>query len=215
MTLEESMARPSERRSREPDPAARRHPLVPAILARLDVMQPMFVVGDRLNGRSLLLETAIHPDVIRDHGYNPENYLFAWITAADTHGLTAESFWLNLVLPQFCEEARRFDTGLASMIQGCASEGVSAGVDEALYLIRKKFNRKPVIAWDGFEEIPANEALDMWFFAQLRAYSQTYELNFLIGSSKRFEAFQLSTVSTSPFSNIFYLMDLEKVQLAL
>jgi hypothetical protein len=208
-------SRPEERSNRPPDPMARRHPLVKAILARLQVMQPMLVVGDPFGGRSLLIETVIHPQVIRENKYDPDDFVIAWITSADILNCSVESFWLELVLPQFREELGRLDMSQAGQIRECEAQGVPFGVDEALYLIRKKFRRKPLIAWDGFEVVPGNGNLDKGFFAQLRAHSQTYELNFLIGSSKPFEDFPLWTVSTSPFFNIFYSVDMDKARWAL
>jgi hypothetical protein len=161
------------------------------------------LVGERRVGKTSLLNYLAHPDVRRQHGLDPDKYIFVYIDLQMVDKATTPAkLWQRLLrqIAKHCQDAqvRQIidDLRQEETIDNFALADVFDSVDEKGQYV--------VLLLDEFENVTENPNFPPDFFYGLRSLAIHHHLS-LITSSRRelIELCHSEAIRSSPFFNIF------------
>ena len=173
--------------------------LYSAVLTR----QCRAIVGERKMGKSSLLTHIAHPDTLRQHGLQPERFIFVYIDLEGMASIQRDEFWPE-VLDQIALAMPPND--LKDQFSKAALES-DVRFMQVRRLLRRlsAANLQLVLMLDEFESLANNNAFDPSFYGELRSLAGELGVVYLTASKRSLYelTYQHSDTLSSPFFNIF------------
>ena len=194
-------------RQRIIDPAyfVGREQIVEALYSAIATRQSRSIVGERKMGKSSLLTVLSCPDILRQHGFVPEQYVFIYMDLEGMANIEYDEFWpelldqLALALPLDQEKLRTqaSDMALQAEVRFMQVRRLLRRVDRAGLRI--------VLMLDEFESLATNAAFDAGFYGELRSLAGELGVTYITTSKQGLYdlTYRHSNTLSSPFFNIF------------
>jgi hypothetical protein len=176
---------------------------VEALYSAVLTRQCRSVVGERKIGKSSLLTHIAHADVLREHGVNPEYYVFVYIDLEGMKNISREEFWpelldqISLALPPGELRDQFSNAAIAGDVRFMAVRRLLRRLNSA--------NLQLVLMLDEFESLATNSAFDPTFYGELRSLAGELGVMYITASKRSLYelTYQHSDTLSSPFFNIF------------
>ena len=171
-------------------------------LSLLANLQSVSLVGPRRIGKTSLLHYISTPSVLEDHGFNPKQFVFMFVSCAELSDLSRDE-----ILQVMLDRARAGvkEMGFRVDATGSPARGMTF-IDFSSALSRLTLSGcKLVFLFDEFAYMARNRNLDPAFFAGLRSIASNLEVAYATASSLSLLdlTYANSSVLGSPFFNIF------------
>ena len=189
-----------------------RETIIHSLMNRLRSTSDSSIIGERLMGRTSLLFHLQDPDVLREYGLDPEQYLFVYFNFDRAGQLTPTLFWQRL-LGSLAEKIT--DDALRTSVADLRSMDVLDPFDiEDLFLDISNQGIHVTFLLDEFEAVTQATKLDADFFSHLRslATGQYVGLIFVTSSRQKLSELSHAGIVGSPFFNIFETFFLKPFQ---
>jgi len=167
-------------------------------------LQNVSVTGPRRIGKTSFLQYISHPDIVREHGADPEHNLFVYVDCQHDLIQGEESQVYQAMLEHIAGSARQAGVDTATRPE----KGSAAGA--AFESMLKELSRRGVgtiLLLDEFEEMARNTHLDPGFFSNLRALCGDDDVDVAYVTSSCASLADLclerQSLLSSPFFNIF------------
>lgn len=178
---------------------------IEALYSAIATRQCRSIVGERKMGKSSLLSHLADPNSLRQHGFDPDKYVFVYIDLEGMANITYEEFWPELL--------DRMETALpkqASELRAMVSD-LSMQPDVRFMQVRRLLRRVDragltmVLMLDEFESLAANEAFSSSFYGELRSLAGEMGIVYITASRRSLYdlTYQHADTLSSPFFNIF------------
>jgi len=178
------------------------------VLALLGSGQSVSLVGLSKIGKSSLMHRLSQPEVLRGHGLDPDDIVFASLSFGGLGGLTVEEFF-GLVLHN-----------LANVVTGAGAEAFGEWAQRAAPASFPQFTaalerlsateRRAVLMFDEFESCGLNEAFDLDFLSALRATASSCNVSYVTATQRRLHEDTITKrFLGSPFYNILQSVPLK------
>ncbi|MEM7112716.1 MAG: protein kinase [Chloroflexota bacterium] len=178
---------------------------VEALYSAIATRQCRSIVGERKIGKSSLLTQLACPSSLREHGFDPDKFVFIYVDLEGMANITYDEFWpeildrLDLALPLT-------ETKFSDMVQKLLDQP-----DVRFLQVRRLLRRLEragltvVMMLDEFESLAANAAFDSSFYGELRSLAGELGVVYLTASKKSLYelTYQHADTLSSPFFNIF------------
>lgn len=176
-----------------------------ALYSAIATRQCRSIVGERKMGKSSLLTQLTRPEHLREHGLNPEQYIFLYIDLEGMANIHYDEFWpevidqLELALPSGQEKLKQMvaDTAMSTEIRFTHVRRLLRRIErEGITL---------VMMLDEFESLARNAEFDASFYGELRSLAGELGVVYLtISKASLYElTYQNADTLSSPFFNIF------------
>ena len=175
--------------------------LYSAVLTR----QCRSVVGERKLGKSSLMTQLKHPQVMRSHGLDPEEYICLYIDLEGMVAITADQFWPE-ILDRLEMELPQSQDRLATMAGDLAMAPNLSFIQVRRFLRRlDRAGITLVLMFDEFECLATNRAFDVGFYGQLRSLAGELGVVYITASKRSLYdlTYEHKNTLSSPFFNIF------------
>lgn len=178
--------------------------LIRRLLELLCRGQCVALVGEGGSGKTTVLRQLLDKKFMQRNGVKTESFLIAGVTGEDIVAATPETFWTELLLPQFARLLQSIDSELSGQILSLPDEmgAVRLAVGEIFFRIQQR-NLRALIVWDDFDWVRENPSLDLSFFGFLRSLAMTWQVTYLISGNEPIQRTLAWNARTSPFDNIF------------
>lgn len=178
---------------------------IEALYSAIATRQCRSIVGERKMGKSSLLSHLADPNSLRQHGFDPDKYVFVYIDLEGMANITYEEFWPELL--------DRMETALpkqASELRAMVSD-LAIQPDVRFMQVRRLLRRVDragltmVLMLDEFESLAANEAFSSSFYGELRSLAGEMGIVYITASRRSLYdlTYQHADTLSSPFFNIF------------
>jgi len=179
-----------------------RHRELDRIYSLVEGAQQVSVVGDRRIGKSSLLCCLALPEVQARYGqYDLSQHVFVYIDLLRCARYTPEEFLRYLLLE--LRKATQNDFKMTIPVHNFNVEHFSRAIDRVMDL-----KKKLVFLLDEFDYVSRNEHFDLNFFNFLRSIAHNRALSFVTASTKSLLDLCDKSVISSPFFNIFNVLNL-------
>ena len=160
-------------------------------------------VGDRRSGKTSLLNYLAHPDVVTDHGLDPEKFIFVYLDLGQITANGTPSRVYQLMLRRIA--SRLSDDELQTRLTEVSQLDTIEVVDlDELFGSLEEMGLHIVLLMDDFENIAANDNFSADFYYGLRSLAIHHDLALVIASRQNLAEISPSdSVRSSPFFNIF------------
>ncbi len=194
-------------RHRITDPAyfVGREQVVEAVYSAIATRQSRSIVGERKMGKSSLLTVLSCPDTLRQHGFDPEQFVFIYMDLEGMANIEYDEFWPELLdqlavalpLDQETLRGQASDMALQAEVRFMQVRRLLRRVDRAGLRI--------VLMLDEFESLATNAAFDAGFYGELRSLAGELGVTYITTSKQGLYdlTYQHSNTLSSPFFNIF------------
>ena len=171
-------------------------------IEKIHILQCVSIIGARRIGKTSLLNQISNSDVLTAHGVDPARYAFAYVNCQGYSDEDPQGFY-KLMLRKL-HAGIRDDRAKRALDSLRTTEPAKRSEFEDAMSEIVAWDLTPVILFDEFEAMSANENLDMNFFAGLRALNDENIVEYVTASQHGLFALTYSTdVLTSNFFNIF------------
>jgi eukaryotic-like serine/threonine-protein kinase len=178
---------------------------IEALYSAIATRQCRSVVGERKLGKSSLLTYLSQADVLREHGLNPDDYLFIYIDLEGMANIGYDEFWPELVdrleaaLPATQEELRQ------AALQLLDQEEIRFMQVRRLFRRLERAGLTVVLMLDEFESLAGNGAFNAGFYGELRSLAGEIGVVYITASKRSLYelTFRDADTLSSPFFNIF------------
>ncbi|MCL4267474.1 MAG: protein kinase [Anaerolineae bacterium] len=167
--------------------------------------QSRSLVGERKIGKSSLLTVISCPDTLRQHGFDPAQFVFIYMDLEGMSNIGYDEFWpelldqMALALPESQAELRE------------RAESLSLQADARFMQVRRLLRRveraglRVVLMLDEFESLATNAAFDASFYGELRSLAGELGVTYITTSKQGLYdlTYQYADTLSSPFFNIF------------
>lgn len=167
--------------------------------------QSRSIVGERKIGKSSLLTVISCPDMLRQHGFDPDRFVFIYMDLEGMSNIGYDEFWPELLdqmalsLPLDQAELRE------------QAENLSLQADTRFMQVRRLLRRvertglRVVLMLDEFESLATNAAFDASFYGELRSLAGELGVTYITTSKQGLYdlTYQYADTLSSPFFNIF------------
>jgi DNA-binding winged helix-turn-helix (wHTH) protein len=157
------------------------------------------IVGERRSGKTSLLHYIAHPEVRAKVLPHDEDAIYMLLNAQILSPLSPEGFY-RYMLERILEQAENIPVNLNGRVN-------EREIIRALGALQMQ-NRRIVMLIDEFERVSQCEAFERRFFDVIRGLCTTFQLTFVIATSSRLYDCCPVDVATSPFPNIFRIVEL-------
>lgn len=194
-------------RHRITDPAyfVGREQVVEAVYSAIATRQSRSIVGERKMGKSSLLTVLSCPTTLRQHGFDPEQFVFIYMDLEGMANIEYDEFWPELLdqlavalpLDQETLRGQASDMALQAEVRFMQVRRLLRRVDRAGLRI--------VLMLDEFESLATNAAFDAGFYGELRSLAGELGVTYITTSKQGLYdlTYQHSNTLSSPFFNIF------------
>lgn len=175
------------------------------LYSALATRQSRSIVGERKMGKSSLLTVISCPTMLRQHGFDPDHYVFIYMDLEGMANISYDEFWpelldqLALALPTSQEELRAQAGELALQTE--------VRFMQARRLLRRveRAGLRVVLMLDEFESLATNAAFDASFYGELRSLAGELGVTYLTTSRQGLYdlTYRHADTLSSPFFNIF------------
>lgn len=178
---------------------------VEALYSAIATRQSRSIVGERKLGKSSLLSQLACPDSLRQHGFDPDQYVFIYVDLEGMANITYDEFWpeildrLELALP----------TGQEQLCQMTREMAMQAEVRfmQVRRLLRRieRAGLTVVLMLDEFESLAGNPEFNASFYGELRSLAGELGVVYLTASKRSLYdlTYEHADTLSSPFFNIF------------
>jgi hypothetical protein len=177
------------------------------IVSLLRNTQSSSIVGPRRVGKSSLINYVSNPDVLRDYGLNPEDYIFVSIDLEGLGELTQSEFFYLII-----EEMRNNSSNpeLRIKLERLLNKEDIRFMDlKNILREMTELDMKIIFLLDEFELITKNRNLDFNFFSGLRNLANSYNVGYITASHVPLLDLTFSQETLgSPFFNFFTKIEL-------
>jgi tRNA A-37 threonylcarbamoyl transferase component Bud32 len=194
-------------RQRITDPAyfSGREREVEALYSAIATRQSRSIVGERKMGKSSLLTHLSCPDSLRQHGFDPDKFVFIYVDLEGMANIAYDEFWpeildrIELALPDGQDALQEMVADLA-------------GQTEVRFMQVRRLLRRVeragltvVMMLDEFESLAGNPAFTSSFYGELRSLAGELGVVYLTASKRSLYdlTYQHADTLSSPFFNIF------------
>ncbi|MBX3060109.1 MAG: protein kinase [Anaerolineae bacterium] len=167
--------------------------------------QSRSIVGERKMGKSSLLTFISSPDTLRQHGFDPTQFVFIYMDLEGMSNIGYDEFWpelldqMALALPESQAELK------------AQAESLSLQADARFMQVRRLLRRveraglRVVLMLDEFESLATNAAFDASFYGELRSLAGELGVTYITTSKRGLYdlTYQYADTLSSPFFNIF------------
>lgn len=167
--------------------------------------QSRSIVGERKLGKSSILTHISCPTTLREHGLDPDKFVFVYIDLEGMANITYDEFWPELLdrvegaLPLGETRLREMTTTLAELME--------LRFMQVRRLLRRveRAGLTLVFMMDEFESLAANADFNASFYGELRSLAGELGVVYLTCSKRSLYdlTYQNSDTLSSPFFNIF------------
>lgn len=189
----------------DPDFFCGRDGEIEALYSAIATHQCRSIVGDRKLGKSSLLTHLSCPPTLRQHGLDPEKFIFLYIDLEGMANISYDEFWPEIIdrleplLPENQTELRNLTHSLALERELRFTQ------------VRRLFRRieraglSLVIMFDEFESLAANSDFDAGFYGELRSLAGELGVIYITASKQSLYnlTYKHAETLSSPFFNIF------------
>jgi tRNA A-37 threonylcarbamoyl transferase component Bud32 len=194
-------------RQRITDPAyfSGREREVEALYSAIATRQSRSIVGERKMGKSSLLTHLSYPDSLRQHGFDPEKFVFIYVDLEGMANIAYDEFWpeildrIELALPEGQD-------ALQEMVADLAAQAEVRFMQVRRLLRRvERAGLTVVMMLDEFESLAGNSAFSSSFYGELRSLAGELGVVYLTASKRSLYdlTYQHADTLSSPFFNIF------------
>ncbi len=178
---------------------------VESLYSAIATRQSRSVIGERKMGKSSLLTTISCPSTLRQHGFDPDQFVFIYMDLEGMANISYDEFWpelldqLALALPENQADMR------------AQAEALSLLADARFMQVRRLLRRveraglRVVMMLDEFESLATNAAFDASFYGELRSLAGELGVTYITTSKQGLYdlTYQYADTLSSPFFNIF------------
>ncbi|MFO7682747.1 MAG: protein kinase [Chloroflexota bacterium] len=178
---------------------------VEALYSAIATRQSRAIVGERKLGKSSLLSQLACPDSLRQHGFNPDQFVFIYVDLEGMANITYDEFWpeildrLELALPTGQEQ-------LSQMTREMAMQAEVRFMQVRRLLRRvERAGLTVVMMLDEFESLAGNPEFNASFYGELRSLAGELGVVYLTASKRSLYdlTYEHADTLSSPFFNIF------------
>ncbi len=167
--------------------------------------QSRSLVGERKIGKSSLLTVISCPDMLRQHGFDPDRFVFIYMDLEGMSNIGYDEFWPELL----DQMALSLPLGQAELRE--QAENLSLQADTRFMQVRRLLRRveraglRVVLMLDEFESLATNAAFDASFYGELRSLAGELGVTYITTSKQGLYdlTYQYADTLSSPFFNIF------------
>ncbi|HRQ37347.1 MAG TPA: protein kinase [Chloroflexota bacterium] len=167
--------------------------------------QSRSLVGERKIGKSSLLTFISCPGTLRQHGFDPAQFVFIYMDLEGMANIGYDEFWPELL----DQMALSLPTDQAEL--RAQAETLSLQTDTRFMQVRRLLRRveraglRVVLMLDEFESLATNAAFDASFYGELRSLAGELGVTYITTSKRGLYdlTYQYADTLSSPFFNIF------------
>lgn len=178
---------------------------IEALYSAIATRQSRSIVGERKMGKSSLLTMLSYPNTLKQHGFDPDQFVFIYMELEGMANVAYDEFWpelldqLSLALPLSQDQlrAQAGDMALQPDLRFMQVRRLLRRVERA--------GLRVVLMLDEFESLATNAAFDAGFYGELRSLAGELGVVYITTSKQGLYdlTYRHSDTLSSPFFNIF------------